>query len=160
MEEQGSNRGARVVLVAVVAVVVALLVVFVVTSGGDEGGGETEEAASPVEEVGFDERTGTCVGAAGPALSRCRTELGQAKLALKNAATAEELHATSTGGAYTNQISDLEAQGFSKPPAVVVTIVSAGDTYCIESSSEFLAGSLHYDSTEGTISPGPCPSAE
>ena len=160
MEEHGSSRGARIVLVAVVAVVVALLVVFVATSGGgdDEGAGVAEEVSSAAE-AGFDEQAGQCVGAPGPALSRCRTELSQAKLALKNAATAEELHSTSNTGAYTDQISDLEAQGFSAPPAVLLKIVSADKTYCIESSSEFLAGKLHYDSAVGSVEPGPCPSS-
>ena len=157
MEQQGSNRSARVVLAAVVLLVAALLVVFVVTAGGDDAPTETE-SSTPAEEVAsFDEQTGKCVGAPGPALSRCQTELGQAKLALKNAATAEELYATSQAGAYTDQIADLEAQGFSAPPAVLMTIVAADETYCIESSSEFLKGKLHYDSAVGTVEPGPCP---
>jgi len=158
MDQERRGDSGRTWLVAAVVLLVAILVVFVVTSGGDEEVSEdANDGSAPVEEVGFDEQTGRCLGEAGPAFSRCRAELIQARSGLKNAATAEELYATSTGGDYTDQIGDLEAQGFNPPPAVIVSIMSAGDTYCLESTSDFLKGRLHYDSTVGAVKPGPCP---
>lgn len=79
--------------------------------------------------------------------------------ALRNAATAQEVHITSTG-TYTDSVDDLFAAGAETPPGVelIVAMVDRGRSYCIEALAEDGSAVMSIESgglpVEGPCEPG------
>lgn len=135
--------------VAAALLLIGLLVMAIIS-------GRDAEPPEPAPAT-FDEASGRCIGEPGPSLQECEGRLAQVESTLKNAATAQESYAVSNNGSYTNQVTDLEAQGLQVPPEIELAVfISPAESYCIEALSEELGGVLHYSSTEGTPRPGPC----
>ena len=98
----------------------SLLLLGLVSCGGDDADDDPAASAEASEEPEAD-------GAA----------LADLELALKNAATAQEVHLTSSG-TYTESVDDLVAEGAEIPPGVelVVAVVDRGRYYCLEALTE------------------------
>ena len=76
---------------------------------------------------------------------------------LRNAATAQETYAVGHEGAYTEDLSRLEDEGFAFIPEVEIRVVSSGSDYCIEGRHVSLEGEvLFYDSIEAGITEDSC----
>jgi len=83
--------------------------------------------------------------------------LDQVDAALKNAATAEESFATSSGGLYTAEISELEEEGLQPTENVTIVVIEYSDLgYCIEAAHARLTNVRHYSSDEGRPLQGAC----
>ena len=132
----------------------ALILVGLVVAAIVTGKVEEQDANAPAR---FDQATGRCIGGGEVGRMTCEEELAQVESTLKNSAIAQESYATVNEGRYTDNISDLEAEGLQLPPNVQLTIVMAADQqYCMEATSQELGGTMHYSSTEGLPRPGPC----
>lgn len=80
-----------------------------------------------------------------------RNDVGQA---LKDAAIAAETYYSDTGR-YDFDEGDLATQGFTAPPGVTVTVVSASGTeYCLSAAGGGVT--LYYSTTSGNVSEQPC----
>jgi len=78
--------------------------------------------------------------------------------ALKNAATAEESFATSSGGLYTAEFMELEEEGLQVTENVTIAVVHASDLgYCIEATHARLGIKVwHFTSDGGQPKEGVC----
>ena len=83
--------------------------------------------------------------------------LDEVDSALKNAATAEESFATSSGGLYTAEVSELEEEGLQPTENVTLVVIESSDLgYCIEAAHARLANVRHYSSDVGRPVDGAC----
>jgi len=74
--------------------------------------------------------------------------ISQSQSALKNAATAVESAATSTGGNYsTIDLAAVEAEGFKKAADVTVAVATTANTYCLTATHASLGGHVWEVST-------------
>jgi hypothetical protein len=147
MDPQTSGGQPKILALVATAVLVALVAISIVNGRAEE------EDIAPAR---FDPTSGRCVGDDPVSLQRCEGELARLESTLKNAATAQESYATTNAGAYTDQIADLEAQGFQMADAIQLTVLARGGRYCLETRSQELGATMYYSSTEGTPLPGTC----
>jgi len=84
--------------------------------------------------------------------------VAEVETALKNAATAQESFATSSGGLYTAEVRELEEEGLQPTENVTIVVVHASELgYCIEGGHARLANKMwHYSSDGGQPLPGIC----
>ena len=89
---------------------------------------------------------------------REKASTSQVESALKNAATAQESHCTTSPQCYTTSVEDLYAEGLKLPSGVQMRIASADQTnYCIEARHELLPNEIwSYSSELGQPVEGPC----
>jgi hypothetical protein len=93
-----------------------------------------------------------------PRATRSNPWVAEVKSALKNAATAEESFATSSGGFYTAEIMELEGEGLQPTDNVTIVVVHASELgYCIEAAHARLTHKMwHYTSDGGQPRAGVC----
>jgi hypothetical protein len=84
--------------------------------------------------------------------------VAEVEAALKNAATAQESFATSSGGLYTAEVRELEDEGLQPTENVTIVVVHASELgYCIGGGHARLANKMwHYSSDGGQPVPGIC----